>query len=227
MFVDFWADWCAACNVMDAEVYTQPSVIKAFEERVIGRASISICSRIWRASINVPALPFLIFTNSYGTPLVYHRGLLEADDLTRGPGGDAAAGGDQPARSRRAGRQEQLRQPAGADAPRRRLLRVEQQLLRPRLEAPRRQGRRRPRESILYDMALNSLELQDADGGGFLEKMLKDFPKSPRKPSLLLALGRATPSTRRRTWPDSLWRPWSTSPADAVAADALVLLKSL
>jgi outer membrane protein assembly factor BamD (BamD/ComL family) len=48
------------------------------------------------------------------------------------------------------------------------------------------------RETILFDMAMNTLELQDGKQAATrLEKTLKEFPKSPRKPEMLVALGRA------------------------------------
>src|SRR3990172_9517741 len=83
MFIDFWADWCAACKVMDADVYTDPKVIEVFKNKIVGvRLHFDLQQELAR-NYNVTALPYLVFTNSYGTPLLYHRGFLEAEDLTK------------------------------------------------------------------------------------------------------------------------------------------------
>src|SRR5262245_30568731 len=66
MYIDFWADWCAACKVMDQDVYSEPEVIKAFEEKIVGvRLHYDLQPDVARR-YNVEALPFLVFTNSYG-----------------------------------------------------------------------------------------------------------------------------------------------------------------
>ena len=83
MFIDFWADWCAPCNIMDAEVYPDPRVIRAFEEKAIGvRIHFDLRPDVVR-KYNVSGLPYLLFTNSYGTPLIHSRGLIEAEDLAK------------------------------------------------------------------------------------------------------------------------------------------------
>src|SRR3990170_4139651 len=82
MMIDFWADWCAPCKIMDAEVYQAPELVAAFGQKMIGvRIHFDLQPEMVR-KFNVPALPYLVFTNSYGTELLHHRGMLEAEDMT-------------------------------------------------------------------------------------------------------------------------------------------------
>jgi thioredoxin-related protein len=81
MMVDFWADWCAACKVMDEDVYPDPEVIATINESVIAvRIHYDLQQELAR-KYGIPALPFMLFTNSYGTKLFYHRGILEKENL--------------------------------------------------------------------------------------------------------------------------------------------------
>lgn len=81
MMVDFWADWCAACKIMDADVYPDPEVIAAVNENVISvKIHFDLQQELAR-KYGIPALPFMLFTNSYGTKLFYHRGILEKENF--------------------------------------------------------------------------------------------------------------------------------------------------
>jgi thioredoxin-like negative regulator of GroEL len=231
LFIDFWADWCAPCKIMDAEVYTDPKVIETFHGKIIGvRLHFDLQPDMVRR-YNVPAIPFLVFTNSYGTPLVYHRGFLEAEDLTKVV--------------------EAMPPLAEINELDRRLqkdrndfesLFAMAQLLREsgffesstiyydrasKHRAARADAARR--ETILFEMASNSLELQDGKRAAeALERCLKDFPKSTRRPDFLLGLGRAyaldeKPDRARRSL-NSVIAEYPQSPA---ASQAAALLKSL
>src|SRR5258708_31735769 len=81
MFIDFWADWCAPCKVMDAQVYANPRVIETFRNRIVSVRVHYDLQRDLARSFDVPALPYLVFTSSYGTPLLSHRGILTAEEL--------------------------------------------------------------------------------------------------------------------------------------------------
>jgi thioredoxin-like negative regulator of GroEL len=83
MFIDFWAEWCAACKAMDDHVYTNPEVIAVFKRRIIGVRLHFDRHRDLARSYDVGPLPHLVFANSLGMPLMFHRGFLGAADLAR------------------------------------------------------------------------------------------------------------------------------------------------
>jgi tetratricopeptide (TPR) repeat protein len=180
---------------------------------------------------NVEALPYLVFTNSYGTPLVYHRGLLEAEDLTKVVNAmpplaeinrlDRALQQDKEtfadllamARTLRASGFFETSNGYYSRASKHRAIKADAAV----------------RESILYDMALNWRELQDGrQAASMLERCLKDFPKSARRPDLLLGLGQAYAlddnAEKARRFLNAVI---SDYPQSRAAAQARTLLKSL
>lgn len=56
MLLDFWADWCVACNVMETEVYASSEFLQASESFVGVRIDYDRNLRIAR-KYKVPALP--------------------------------------------------------------------------------------------------------------------------------------------------------------------------
>ena len=194
MFIDFWADWCAACKIMDAEVYTDAKVIRTFEDKAIGvRIHFDLQPDLAR-KFNVPALPYLLFTNSYGTPLLYSRGFLEAEDLSKILEAMPSLGRinelDQALQANKndavslvaMGRE--LRDAAFWEASNTFYDRALKQ------RAVRNDAALR--EAVSYETALNWLELQDGKKAAtLLAKWLKDFPNGARKADVQAALLRA------------------------------------
>lgn len=232
MFVDFWADWCEACKVMDADVYTDRRVIRAFEGRIIGvRLHYDLQADLAR-KYGVPALPYLLFTNSYGTPLMHHRGLLEAEDLAKVI--EALPPLAEINRLDRALQQDKNDFPSLVAMGR--ALRDAGFYESSNTYLERAVGHRlarndaATREALLYDMARNSLTLQGEGtrAAETLEKLLKEFPQSPRRPDFLVALGRAylmndkTDKARQ-----ALTSVINDYPRSAAAAEARTLLGSL
>ncbi|MBI4478561.1 MAG: thioredoxin family protein [Acidobacteria bacterium] len=232
MLIDFWADWCAPCKIMDAEVYQAPELVSVFGSKMIGvRIHFDLQPEVVR-KYNVPALPYLVFTDSLGTELMHHRGLIETDDLTavvRAFPADVSE-------LNRVGRI--LREDKNHFAS----LREMGQKLRAlgffessngfyeravkQNEAKKDVGQR---EAVLYEMALNSLELQDGKtAAANLERCLKDNPKSARRPELLLNLGRAYALDEKK---NKARKPLNSViaefPASPAAAHARALLQSL
>jgi thioredoxin-like negative regulator of GroEL len=81
MMVEFWADWCTPCKIMEKEVYPDPRVAAALSQKMVAvRIHFDLQTQLVR-QYKVEAIPYIVFTNSYGTELLRHRGILEAEDL--------------------------------------------------------------------------------------------------------------------------------------------------
>lgn len=195
MMIDFWADWCSPCKFMDAEVYSNPSLVSAFNQKMIGvRIHYDLQPEMVR-KFNVPALPYLVFTNSYGSELMHHSGMLEAGDLT-------AVVRAFPTDVSELNRLDRILQEDKNDFDA--LLRMGRELRAAGFfkasndyyerASKQDQGKENPaqRESILFEMGLNSLQLQDGKKAAeTFKRCLKEFPHSEHKPEFLLGLARA------------------------------------
>jgi thioredoxin-like negative regulator of GroEL len=230
MFVDFWADWCAACKIMDEDVYTDAKVIEAFRSRIIGvRVHFDLQQELAR-KYDVPALPFLVFTNSYGTPLLYHRGFLEAEDLAKVI--EAMPDISEINRLDRILQEDKNHFEALVEMGE--ILRsagfyetsstyYERALKR---DDARKDSARR--EGILLALGFNWLALQDGkEAAQALERCRKEFPKSTRLPEILLGLGKAyTLDEKPDKAQSALHAVIAEFPQSAAAAQARELLQS-
>lgn len=77
MILDFWADWCAACRVMESEVYTSSDFITATQHLVPVRIDYDKKHDLARR-YNITGLPTILFTDSYGTELFRLTGYISA-----------------------------------------------------------------------------------------------------------------------------------------------------
>jgi thiol-disulfide isomerase/thioredoxin len=82
MLLDFWADWCAACKVMNAEVYTDAFLNDASRRLLLVRIDFDKKQAIAR-KYNVKSLPTIVFTDSYGGELFRHPGYLGAKAMAQ------------------------------------------------------------------------------------------------------------------------------------------------
>src|SRR5689334_7088427 len=68
MMVDFWADWCVPCRVMEKEVYPTDEAVQASQPFVAVRIDFDRKPALSR-KYGVSSLPALVFTDSYGNEL--------------------------------------------------------------------------------------------------------------------------------------------------------------
>lgn len=89
IFVDFSADWCESCHIIEKTVFTNSEVIKLLNSRFVPlridvTESNDINERLLQ-KYGVLSLPTLVFADSTGTPLENPRahGVITADDFLK------------------------------------------------------------------------------------------------------------------------------------------------
>jgi thioredoxin-like negative regulator of GroEL len=195
MMIEFWADWCAPCKIMDAEVYTDARVSSALNQRFIPvRIHFDIQQDLVR-QYSVEAIPYLVFTNSYGTVLLRHRGILDANDLTAVI---QALPADVSELNRLDGILQKdknnfaaLRQMASS-LKAAGLFQSSNEFYGKAVRRDEPKKNSSLREAIQLEMGLNYLELQDGKQAvALFERSLKEFPGSANRSAVMLGLGQA------------------------------------
>ena len=195
MMIEFWADWCAPCKIMEDEVYTDARVAAAVSQKMVAvRVHFDLQTNLVR-QYNVEAIPYMVFTNSYGTELLRHRGILEAEDLAalvdalpadvsefnrldgilRKDKNNFAALQDMASRLRAVG-----------------LYQSSNEFYRKAANRNEAKKNAAVRETILVEMGLNFLDLRDGkQAAAIFERCLKEFPNSANRPTFMQELDRA------------------------------------
>jgi thioredoxin-like negative regulator of GroEL len=195
MMIEFWADWCAPCKIMETEVYSDSRVATALKEKMVAVRIHFDLQRDLVRQYNVEAIPNIIFTNSWGTELVRHRGIIEADDL-------AAVIDALPSNVAEFNRLDSI---LHEDKNNFAALRDMASKLRGaglyqssndfyRKAANRNEAKKDPaqREAILLGMGLNFLDLRDGrEATAIFERCLKEFPQSSNQERFTAELARA------------------------------------
>ena len=195
MMIEFWADWCVPCKVMDAEVYTDARVATALSHKMVAvRIHFDIQTDLVR-QYKVEAIPNIVFTDSYGTELLRHRGIIEADDLASViealPSDvsefnrlDDILRKDKNNFSALQGMASRLRAAS--------LYQASNEFYRKAVDRNEAKRNSVLREAILLQMGLNFLDLRDGkQAAAIFERCLKEFPKSENRQRFMSELARA------------------------------------
>jgi thioredoxin-like negative regulator of GroEL len=194
MMLDFWADWCAACKVMEKEVYPSDQFARAAEPFVLVRIDADRKTDLSR-KYKVTALPTLVFTDSYGNELFRYFGFMDTQpitqllqslphDMTHFNRLSKVLAADKNNFEALQGMGQQLR---GAG-----LYRASNDYYGKALQKKEAKSDPAQKESILSAMGANYLEVKEAKRAAeTFERCLKEFPSSSRKQEWTAGLAQA------------------------------------
>jgi len=194
ILIDFWADWCAACKVMDKEVYSEPAFAEAAHHFVAVRINFDKKTAIARR-YNVSELPTLLYTDSFGGELFRHTGFLGGRPL-------AELLHSLPSDVGKFNRLDQILvqnkndfralKDMGGDLRAAGLFLASNDYYGKALDTKEAKADPNERGAILTEMGGNSLELRDGkQAADTFERCLKEFPNSPQSATWMLGLGNA------------------------------------
>ena len=79
--LDFWAEWCLPCKVMDSDVYPSDEVVQSAAAFALVKNHFDRKPALARR-YHVENMPTLVFTDSYGRELFRYSGFIGAQALT-------------------------------------------------------------------------------------------------------------------------------------------------
>ncbi len=80
IFIDFYAEWCAPCKVLEEIVFPAPEVQKALEEYVFMKVDTDESPEVGQY-LNVVAMPTLLVLDAQGKEIHRSIGMIEVQDL--------------------------------------------------------------------------------------------------------------------------------------------------
>jgi thiol-disulfide isomerase/thioredoxin len=194
MFLDFWADWCDPCKQMEKDLYRNEAFAKAADGFVLVRINFDKKTAPAR-KYNVEGLPTVVFTDSYGSEFIRHRGFLDVKpfiELMKAlPSYVARFNAFSKILAQDKNNFEALQNMAEHlhDAS---LFLTSNDYYARALQTSEVKANPALKASIMTEMASNSLSIKDGNGAAdTLEKCLKEFPKSDRNAEWTLNLVRA------------------------------------
>jgi thioredoxin-like negative regulator of GroEL len=194
MVIDFQAEWCEACKVMEKEVYTDVRVVDASRGFLPVRIAFDTNPQIAR-KYNVTALPTLVFTDSYGNELLRWHGYIDAKPLAevlRSLPADVSEFNQLSRILAKDKNNAEALEAMGSKLRAAGLFLTSNTYYGRALQRPEAKSDPARRETIMNQVALNSLEVKDgAKAADTLEKCLKEFPNSQQTTGWTLNLGRA------------------------------------
>jgi thioredoxin-like negative regulator of GroEL len=205
LLVDFWADWCAACNVMEKEVYPTPEFASASSPFVLVRIDADHRTDLAK-KYNIGALPMLLFTDSYGGEIFRHSGFLDvkpfAELLQSLPHDVSTFNGLTKVLAGNKDNVEALAE-MGRTLRAASLFRTSNDYYAKALQRREAKADAALREGILHNMGANYLEVKEGKKAAqIFERCLKEFPASPHRSewtsSLALARALDRPDTGNR-----------------------------
>ena len=231
MMIDFWATWCAACKVMERDVYNDAKFLDAAPGFVEVRIDFDKKEAIARR-YNVTELPTLIFTDSNGTELFRYSGFMGAKalaELMRSLPADVSAFNGLDRILARDKNNFDALASMGKDLRAAGLYLASNDYFRKALQTSEAKADLSARESMMMQMGANSLEVKDGkQAAETFEKCLKDFPTSQNQPDWVLELARAYGMSNKKDKARKLLQEFiGQHPAGTESEKAKALLASL